>query len=180
MTTTGTVLQVLLYTTIMQPLTILLSTLLLPALTLSYSLTITIPSTPLLPDPRTLPPSTTCSLTTPPHEYTAHLTTTNTFHFRNISTGSYLLSIACASHAFAPLRVDVENDGTIEAWRTFRGNEWENRGESVMNGKTIEAKVLGVKEYYMERAGCEFVFFLFSPSILSNPTIITRASYGTN
>jgi hypothetical protein len=138
---------------------------LLPYLALSTTtfLTISIPSSPQLPSLSTLPPSTSASLTTLSTSYTAHINAQSNFVFRNVSAGSYLLSIACASHAFAPLRVDVGLDGTVEAWRTFRGNEWENRGESVMgigdgNGKTVEAKVLGAKGYYMERAGCEFHF----------------------
>jgi ER membrane protein complex subunit 7 len=140
--------------------------LLLPTLAVSLaplSLTITIPSSPQLPSPNALPPSTTCSLTTLSHTYTAHLTTQNNFVFRNVSTGSYLLSILCASHVFAPLRVDVGEDGTVEAWRTFRGNDWENKGEGAMavgEERTVEAKVLGQKSYYMERQGCK-LHFLF-------------------
>lgn len=52
-------------------------------------------------------------------------------------------------------------DGTVEAWRTFRGNEWENKGEEVPvvaekgKGNVLEVKALGGKNYYMERQGCE-------------------------
>ncbi|KAG0647865.1 ER membrane complex subunit 7, partial [Hyphodiscus hymeniophilus] len=107
----------------------------------------------------------------------------NTFDFRNVSTGSYLLDIHCATHEFAPLRVDVhdgiklqdgavENVATVEVWGTFRGNEWGNKGEAVPvvmheGGVWVfEGNAAGVKEYFMERGG-------FSPlSLLKNPMIL--------
>lgn len=86
----------------------------------------------------------------------------------------------CHTHHFAPLRVDVheglklKSDGSgiddvaeVQVWGTFRGNEWGNKGE-VVPVKEVEGKVgvwgfedpaRGVKEYYIERAGCEFVLF---------------------
>jgi ER membrane protein complex subunit 7 len=70
------------------------------------------------------------------------------------------------------LRVDVhesvssqESKGEeVAVWGTFRGNEWGNKGEAssvkeVEEGKRIwgfDVKVLGVKEYLVERQGCEF------------------------
>jgi hypothetical protein len=145
----------------MRLLSLLSGLLVLPALTLSHSLTVSVPTSQQLQNPSVLPPTTTASLMTLSHEYIAHLNTQNHFVFRNVSAGSYLLEIMCASHGFAPLRVDIRGDGTVEAWRTFRGNEWENKGEAVMasDGKTVEAKLLGHKGYYMERAGCEFSIF---------------------
>lgn len=133
------------------------------ALALSTPLTVLIAPTPQLPQPATLPPSTSASLTTISKAYSSHLSSQNTFHFRNVSAGSYLFSIACATHAFPPLRVDVAADGTVEAWRTFRGNEWENKGEEfgVGEGNVLEVKALGGKGYYMERQSCKF----FSPSL---------------
>lgn len=158
----------------------LLSTLLLLlpilALSLSTELTILIPSTSQLPQAATLPPSTTASLTTLSATYSAHLSSQNSFHFRNVSApGSYLLSISCATHAFPPLRVDVSADGTVEAWRTIRGNEWENKGEefNVGEGNVLEVKALGGKAYYMKRQGCEF-FFFFSFFLLFSIDISTR------
>jgi hypothetical protein len=92
-----------------------------------------------------------------------------------VSTGSYLLDIHCATHAFAPLRVDVHDglklqDGrvkdvaNVEVWSTFRGNEWVNKGEVVLvsdlegDGSVwgFEARVGSGKEYFLERSGCEF------------------------
>jgi hypothetical protein len=100
----------------------------------------------------------------------------NTFDFRNVTSGSYLLDVHCHTHVFAPLRVDVHeglkpkeaSEGAeavreVQAWGTFRGNEWANKGE-VVDVKEVEGKVgiwgfdvrvLGGKEYFIERAGCK-------------------------
>jgi hypothetical protein len=49
----------------------------------------------------------------------------------------------------------------VKAWGTWRGNEWENKGEVVevgvwgREGKVVEVKAVGVKEYLIERTGCE-------------------------
>ena len=66
-------------------------------------------------------------------------------------------------------------DGTVEAWRTIRGNEWENKGEefNVGEGNVLEVKALGGKAYYMKRQGCEF-FFFFSFFLLFSIDISTR------
>lgn len=81
--------------------------------------------------------------------------------------------------AFAPLRVDVipvvpGADGQaaaeggertarlkVSAWETFRGNDWGNTGEAVAagNGGQLDVKVLGAKQFYMERSKCESCFF---------------------
>ena len=75
----------------------------------------------------------------------------------------------CRDYAFEPLRVDVSVEETVEgsgemkevvrAWQTFIGNEWDNKGElrgEGGNGLVIEAKPLGMKHYFQERAGCEY------------------------
>jgi Protein of unknown function (DUF2012) len=131
---------------------------LLPTLALSASLSIIIPSSNVISNPSTLPPSTSASLTTLLETYSAPLSISNSFQFRNVSAGSYLLSIQCPTHAFAPLRVDVLADGTVQAWRTFMGHGWDNKGDvrTIGEGNAIEVRALGGKEYYMERAGCEF------------------------
>ncbi|KAI9052745.1 hypothetical protein LZ554_003018 [Drepanopeziza brunnea f. sp. 'monogermtubi'] len=159
----------------------LLSGLLALPLTLCTHLRLTIPSSPALQHPSTLPPSTHATLTTLSRSYSAPLTTYNGFDFRNVSSGSYLLDVHCHTHAFAPLRVDVSDPGAVgevkdevQVWGTFRGNEWNNKGEKVeVKGVEdrvgvwgFEAKVLGRKEYLVERVG-------FSPmSILKNPMIL--------
>lgn len=107
------------------------------------------PSPPLLPNPHALPASTRATLTTLGKPVlAAPLSVANTFVFRNVTPGSYLLDVHCATHAFAPLRVDVFRDvdggggGGGEgagqppvlraaAWETFRGNDWGNKGEAV-------------------------------------------------
>lgn len=157
-----------------------LPALLLLPVALATHLRISVPSTPLLQQPSTLPPSTHATLTTLSHHYSVPLTVSNTFEFRNVSSGSYLLDIHCPTHFFLPLRVDVheglklKSDGSavdnvaeVAAWGTFRGNEWGNKGE-VVSVKEVEGKVgiwgfevpaRAVKDYYIERAGCEFFLF---------------------
>ncbi|OBT98387.1 hypothetical protein VE01_03127 [Pseudogymnoascus verrucosus] len=153
--------------------------LLLPLLplTLALHLRVLLPPTASLLTPSLLPPSTTASLTTQGHVYTAPLGASSTFDFRNVSAGSYLLDVVGSTHVFAPLRVDISegNEGgaeVVKAWGTWRGNEWENKGEVVevgvwgREGRVVEVKAVGAKEYLIERTG-------FSPlSILKNPMIL--------
>lgn len=77
----------------------------------------------------------------------------------------------CLTHAFPPLRVDVvsvqSGDGKnptgdegralkISAWETFRGNDWNNKGETVVTtGDSLEVRVFGGKAFYLERSSCE-------------------------
>lgn len=98
----------------------------------------------------------------------AYLTRSNTFNFNNVSAGSYLATVHCRDYAFEPLRIDVSIEEPVEgsgdkkevirAWQTFLGNEWDNKGESRGeggNGLVVEAKPLGQKQFYQERAGCK-------------------------
>lgn len=51
------------------------------------------------------------------------------------------------------------DDGKIEVWQTFRGNEWENKGERMGGGVgdvRVEARAAGEKGFYEGRGGCEF------------------------
>ncbi|TAQ84916.1 hypothetical protein B7494_g6764 [Chlorociboria aeruginascens] len=159
----------------------------LASLGLATYIQVTIPASAALPNPNGLPPSTSASLTTLSNIVRAPLRADNTFEFRNVSSGSYLFDIHCPTHAFAPLRVDIHEDmqlgggepkhiTEVEAWGTFRGNEWRNKGEAAFvkevgdaGGSRIwglEAKALGEKSYLVERAG-------FSPlSLLKNPMIL--------
>ena len=97
--------------------------------------------------------------------------------FRNVTAGSYVADVHSPSHGFAPLRIDVgtgmtssgegEGEGAaagqtagIRVWETFRGNEWENKGEEVrrLPGSSAAAfpvRVLGSKTYYVERGSCK-------------------------
>lgn len=130
------------------------------------SITLSLPPSSSLPNPFSLPPSTRASLSSLGVLHTAPLSTQNTFVFRNVTPGSYLADIACATHAFAPLRVDVDvvsgSEGggggvTVKAWETYRGNEWGNRGEGVPpvgEKGWLEVRVLGGKGYYSERSKC--------------------------
>ncbi|KAJ5495589.1 hypothetical protein N7539_000705 [Penicillium diatomitis] len=159
-------------------------------------LTITIPPSTNLPNPHSLPASTHATLTTlpapgagdrdPPHILTASLTRGATLVFRDLPAGhpeTYLLDIRAGEYVFAPYRVDVAADGSVTGiWETFRGNPWENRGaqkyvvdvvageerrpETAGEDVLVEAKLLGKKAFYEERAS-------FSPlSLLKNPMIL--------
>ncbi|TQS36329.1 hypothetical protein Golomagni_03226 [Golovinomyces magnicellulatus] len=129
-----------------------------------------------------LPPSTHATLTTLSQTYSAPLSTRGNFNFKNVSSGSYLLEVYCHSFSFAPLRVDVREEGYslddleyVQVWNTFRGNEWENKGEIVNVIKeeegtskrySFEVQLLATKKYIMERPG-------FSPlNMLKNPMIL--------
>jgi hypothetical protein len=140
----------------------LLSVLLLTLLP-ELAVTVTAPLTILIPPaaipPSLLPPSTSASLTTLGVTYTAPLQRDSRFVFRNVSAGSYLLDVHCRDYAFAPLRVDVSDDGKggleVDAWQTWRGNEWGNKGERRGGGEVVEVSPVGGKEFYAERQGCE-------------------------
>lgn len=46
------------------------------------------------------------------------------------------------------------------SWQTFRGNEWENKGEVRGAGEgsaTLEVRALYVKEYFQQRNSCTFL-----------------------
>ncbi|CCU81371.1 unnamed protein product [Blumeria hordei] len=124
----------------------------------------------------TLPPSTHATLTTLSQSYSAPLRTDGDFEFHNVSPGSYLMEIYCHSHFFMPLRVDVlEEEEEVQVWTTFRGSDWENKGEAMAvtaekrasdHGYSFPVKMLTKKEYLVERPG-------FSPlNLLKNPMLL--------
>lgn len=138
------------------------------------TVTVHIPASPALPNPRVLPPSTHATLTSRgAAAAAAYLTPSNTLFFRNVSEGSYLLDVHCGTHAFAPLRIDVlplvagdtngDNKGEepapsslrVKAWETYRGNDWDNKGEAADKGGKLEVRVLGAKSFFMERSSCK-------------------------
>ena len=106
--------------------------------------------------------------------YDAPIRRDNTFLFEDIPDASYLLTIHSRDHFFPPLRVDVtrnegESSQNISAWATFRGNEWDNRGQSFGTGKDvlkIDVKAGAEKQFYQERGGFNILSFLKSPMIL--------------
>ncbi|EEH17207.1 hypothetical protein PABG_07294 [Paracoccidioides brasiliensis Pb03] len=150
-------------------------------------LIITIPPSLLLPNPNSLPASTHATLTTllaptdPDANPTqtlllkAPLTRKSTFVFdnpRGKGPQSFLLDIRSRDYVFVPYRVDVDGEGgVVGVWETYRGNAWENRGpEKVVirdvDVAIVEAKVVGVRGFYEERAK-------FSPlSLFKNPMIL--------
>jgi O-acetylhomoserine/O-acetylserine sulfhydrylase len=121
-----------------------------------------VPASHALANPNVLPASTRATLSalgvaSSSDALSAPLSVSNEFVFRGVAPGSYLLDVHCATHAFAPMRVDVdvvdpdslgaspsggggkEDDGRtqknkkvllqVTAWETFRGNDWGNKGE---------------------------------------------------
>lgn len=132
--------------------------------TLALSIVINVPPTALIPNPSTLPSSTHATLLEHHVKLDAPLTSANSFIFHNVSSGSYLFSVYSRDHFFENLRIDVgtgEGSNKVEAWQTFMGNEWENKGEKrdgVIPG-TLEVKPVGRKDYYTQRQGCKFSRF---------------------
>ena len=133
---------------------------------LAALITVAIPSTPLV-NPASLPASTHATLEEHGLKLDAPITRANTFVFNNVSQGSYLLSVFCRDFVFENLRIDITRavtgaDGAaaveekVEAWQTFRGNEWDNKGESrigVVPGQ-VEVRPVVKKDYYQARSTC--------------------------
>ncbi|KAJ2998338.1 hypothetical protein NUW58_g355 [Xylaria curta] len=145
------------------------------------TVTFTIPPSAQIPNPAALPPSTHATLTALGASHVAPLTVDNTFVFRNVTPGSYLGDVHCTTHGFAPLRVDVISvvagednnagggDANLRVWETFRGNDWENKGEEIrpaIVGGAFPVKVLGSKVYYTERGSFSVLSILKNPMIL--------------
>ncbi|KAF5134898.1 ER membrane protein complex subunit 7 [Metarhizium anisopliae] len=141
-----------------------------PALTASITLYL-----PPVPNPFTLPASTHATLSTLGSAFSAPISALNAFVFHNVTPGSYLADIHCKTDGFRPLRIDVARDAdgkeTFQAWDTFRGNEWGNKGEAlpVKDGSAgwgVEAKSLGKKMYFVDRPQFSVLSILKNPMIL--------------
>jgi len=145
----------------------------LPTALASDSLTLYLPAKP---NPFTLPASTHPTLSSAGVHVSAPLSAANTFVFHNVTPGSYLADVHCPTDAFHPLRIDVQleeggEEGIVRAWETYRGNDWNNKGEVVSvkegsKGRGFEVRAIGGKNYFMERP--QFSVF----SILKNPMIL--------
>lgn len=167
------------------------------------TITLWIPSSQTLPNPHILPPTTHATLSALRRAYDAPLTAAGSFVFRNVTPGSYLADVHSATHAFAPLRIDVlphtpaddgdarggegegeEGEGglVVRAWETYRGNDWDNKGQEVpRSGGGFAVRALGPKEYFVERGSCEYsVLLLFSrlPPIFYSYCCCWRISCG--
>ncbi len=141
------------------------------AATTTTTITLILPTSP---NPFTLPPSTHATLSSLGAHHAAPLSTVNTFVFRNVSAGSYLVDVHCPTEAFRPLRVDVgppavaggadadagagaeDTRLVVQAWETFRGNDWGNKGEvmALTEGGGVHVRWMGKKNYFMERPKC--------------------------
>ena len=54
----------------------------------------------------------------------------------------------------------MNSDGSqdVRSWTTFRGNEWDNKGESRGAGEgraRVELRAVGKKEFYQQRTSCK-------------------------
>jgi len=163
----------------------LLSLLLISTHTLGARLAISIPPSQLLPTPTTLPSSTHATLQSHGAFISALLTRSNKFFFDDVAPGSYLLNVHCHDYFFEPLRIDVVANETapggeyVMSWQTFRGNEWDNKGEirgqghgADPEGVKIEVRPTGVKDYYQPRQGCTFP--CYSPSCSSCNSVMQK------
>ena len=133
----------------------------LPLLTACATLEIAIAPTLVIPNPHSLRYTTRAELSSSGPPLTAVINKANKFEFTNVPTGSHLLSIYASNHIFENLRIDVTQNGTvseyIQAWTTWRGNEWANKGELRGEGSdtaAISVHPVAVKQYYQERAQC--------------------------
>lgn len=148
-------------------------------------LTISIPPTTLLPKPAVLPPSTHATLYSSGAPATAYLSRRNDLTFTNVTAGTYLLTLHCRDYVFDPYRVDVETtlppadahhdapngkvEEVVKVWQSFRGNEWDNKGASMGEGRgslTIAVEPRAKKEYYQARTGFDVLSFFKNPMIL--------------
>ncbi|OAA71245.1 hypothetical protein ISF_01796 [Cordyceps fumosorosea ARSEF 2679] len=144
---------------------------LLALLDLSAASTITLylPSTPA---PASLSPRAHATLSAPGLRLSAPLSDAHAFVFRNVTAGSYLVDVHCPSDGFAPLRVDVSDEAAVQAWETFRGNDWDNKGEALTlqsredGSSGFEVRALGRKTYFMERPKFSVMSILMNPMIL--------------
>ena len=52
----------------------------------------------------------------------------------------------------------MNRQGVVEAYQTFRGNEWDNKGERLGAGVdvNVNVRVLTEKNFYESRGGCEY------------------------
>ncbi|KAM3506802.1 hypothetical protein MY10362_002130 [Beauveria mimosiformis] len=145
----------------------------------STTVTLHLPSTPA---PGTLSPRTHATLTTLGRRLSAPLSAAHSFVFRNVSAGSYLADVHCPTDGFAPLRVDVGEEEeqekeeeavvVVQAWETYRGNDWGNKGEALAlkqgsdGTQGFEVRALGRKGYFMERPKFSVMSILMNPMIL--------------
>lgn len=128
---------------------------------LALDITLILPAT--RPNPLTLASSTHATLTSLGQRFSAPISDTSTFVFRNVTAGSYLADVHCPSDGFRPLRIDVGGGGEVHAWQTYRGNDWDNKGEtiSIIETETVtgfELSALGGKTYFTERPKCRLTY----------------------
>ncbi|GKT86569.1 hypothetical protein Ct61P_04419 [Colletotrichum tofieldiae] len=129
------------------------------SLALAASLTLSVPSSPALPNPYTLPPSTRATLSALGASFSARC--------RNVTApGSYLVDVHCATHAFAPLRLDPVGVGDVPRQRLDNKGEVYTAKDFEGGGRGFEVRVLGGKNYFVERSKFSVLTILKNPMIL--------------
>ncbi|CAK7223631.1 hypothetical protein SCUCBS95973_005245 [Sporothrix curviconia] len=104
--------------------------------------------------------------------------------FANVTAGSYLGEVHCATHVFSPLRVDVEVEEGAGAnaarssllvtrvAETYRGNDWANRGE-------VLQRVLPAKNTAASSSSSSSSPEAAGPTFLVAPLVMGTKSYYT-
>jgi hypothetical protein len=134
---------------------------LLPFLTAAVRIKVDVPATTFLPNPAALPSTSSAVLTSKGKPLSVPISRSNTFLFADVPAGSHLLSVYSRDVLFENLRVDVSETGAVQSWQTFRGNEWNNKGEVRGSGDAgdgiavLQVRAVAKKEYYQLRPSCK-------------------------
>ena len=111
-----------------------------------------------------LPSSSAAHLSAFGQLYSAPIERSGRFSFRNISVGSYLVTIHSQPYVWAPLRVDVEGGSSVDdvervrVFQTLHGIEWDNKGMELVQ-RPVELQPSGKKNFYTKREGCTSCFY---------------------
>ncbi|KAL1894577.1 hypothetical protein Sste5346_005812 [Sporothrix stenoceras] len=107
--------------------------------------------------------------------------------FSNVTAGSYLGEVHCATHVFSPLRVDVEEEGSTAVGaesdanllvtritETYRGNDWANQGEVAQ--RVLPVKVGGASAHSGVSLTSTGPTFLVAPLVLQTKSYYSDRS----
>ena len=113
--------------------------------------------------------------------------------FSNVTAGSYLGEVHCATHVFSPLRVDVEEKEGEEAEKakeggaaasktpllvtrvteTYRGNDWANQGEALQRVQPVPSRSQSQSQSGASSGGPTF---LVAPLVMGTKSYYTERS----
>ena len=133
-------------------------------------LTLALPPSALLPNPQLLPARTFATLTAANVSVATPFTRASTFEFRDVPADrSYLCEVWSRDYVFAPSG-DGGHAARVEVWQTFRGNEWDNKGEKLgegADGVRVDVSVIAERRFYEERKGCKHAVLLTQKHVTS-------------